>query len=354
MRQRAPCPQPGDSSNGDTGQDTEASKVIMETYTTLDDARSFSGRVNVELQLGKILVNTLPGGISPPPLFPADFLASLIKLEEFKSSDSFTQALTRSWDDISFILGVFSVEPILAKSGASYEIICRKTDQEKIRLVVDAVHASTKSHYILPPTMLGTAFFHFPQRVWDARLLISGTKIAETCKGAQSLVDSLYIRMQQGRAVVKGRDGDGLHVETVQLRKFADYVIAPDVHMHIEMVRELSISRPAINAEENVGMFQTAVEDEEAMAQQQTLWYEVSLRPSNMATCSNEDLQTGPADWKPFDIISQAALYAMCKLGTAVVEKMDCVGMNNRGPLYSREQRLIKKAAEAPPADVYW
>lgn len=206
-------------------------------------------------------------------------------------------------------------------------------------LFVDAVD-DILTTCILPPQNLATTFFHFPQRFWDARAIITGCWTVDMAQGERALLASLHVNQTSpsDTPMLTGQDGagTGINLDTIQLRQSAEYAVHLDIHIRVVLVRNLPLDRSPTNHD----MFQTRTVTDEVLVQDQRLWYEVSLYPSNVVDGD----------------VAEDTLRRMEQTMCALVEKMDCVALRNRDTWAEKRVKAAGKQAEGGPdgAEVFW
>lgn len=335
----------------------------------LEQARSFRGSINVEMQIGRIVLPDVTQDIRED-LSPQGFSTVLSRIDSFGTiHGAFTNLLTTSASDVDFVLEVagFSAKASPYHVEATFEFVCETDDKAQVRVMVDAMKSNeSRDPYVsLGETMIGGVYLHAPQRIWDARLLVSGSVRVpvDRIDGAQALTDSLFVRMEDSNKLpsVLARDGDGLRVITVRLHTVLRYSsgVSSPINLQMRRVHELQIMRPETTGQTNRGLFHAVrLGDDAAMADEQLLWYEVSLRlvqhPSQF--CENEGLELGEeAGWRVEDVVEESALRHLEDLATLLVERLDDVGFRNKGPAWmyeTKKSEAVRSVLEMP--DQFW
>ena len=348
---------------------SQAPKSFINGVTSaLEHARSFRGTINVELQIGRAIVPEVPQDVRDD-LTPQGFSSVISRLKAFSSLNSaFTNLVTTSPSDVDFILDVagFGGRRSPYHAEASLELVCESIDKAEIRIVVDAMEKreNQEPYVSLGESLIGGVYLHAPQRVWDARFLVSGSfRVPVECTpDAKALTDSLFVRVQDGSRLpyAQGRDGGGLRVQTVRLHTLLRYSsgVNNPINLQVRRVREMKIQRPEATDHTNRGLFHAVCLNEEDSITEQLLWYEMSLRlvqhPSQFR--ENETLELGEeASWRVEDVVEESALRHLEDVATLLVEKMDNVGFHNKGRAWAYERKkreALQIVSEMP--DEFW
>lgn len=349
-------------------QKEDVRKSFVEgTKKALDHARSFRGHIDIRLQVGKVIFLDVSEDLKQD-LTPPGFSAIISRVAGFDEIDScFSNLLTTTTDDVDWVLQFAGVtdprNPFKVESA--FELICEGLDKAELHLVVDASTAN-EPYVAAPDDFIGAVYVHAPQRVWDARLLVSATRQTptklDTVDGAKGLVDSLYVRKKANELIpyVEARDGLGLDVKTVRLHTRMSYSLGETspVAVEIKRVHDFKLRRRKDEDHGNGRLLLAESVSSEEMIREQRLWYEVALVLTKRPTAFEENvsLETGEETrWQVDDVVDEWTIRSIEEVGTGLVERMDNVGLGNRGVAWEYETRKMEKqrsTSEAP--DEFW
>ncbi|KAI9719188.1 MAG: hypothetical protein M1828_006281 [Chrysothrix sp. TS-e1954] len=353
---------PGLVASGMTGSSAatvQDSHLVKGLTKALERARLYAGDVDLELQCGKIMYDQAPKHLKP--VFAADILGpALNSSHAFKTLDgAFTSVLSSEGSDFEALfttVGIDMASP--CRRNAYYELLCQDSNRKMIRVKVNALQVEKEPCVVSEEAMLGAVYMHFPQRVWDARLLVMGSRSKganeAACNGVEELVESLVVQKTDKGCLplIQGRDGHGLEVKAVRLHALVQYdaLQTGDVLLEVKRVYDMGVKRKFSKRIGDQGYFQAACSGDSRMRREQRLWYEVSLgctqRPHQLN--ENKAMQLGSkAHWKAEDVLKSINLKGVESLGCRLVEKMDSVGYHNKGPLANVEG-LKLRSGESP------
>jgi len=331
------------------------SKLLEKLIAAKDHGFKFDESSLLEMQFGRILLPTTSE--SDQQLDFDDMTKALSDLMTIRGfSNSFTSILSTSAQDMYYMLDVFGIDrnsDFEHWTSAWFDITCRKADQKELRLVVNAAKSpGSPSDPVIQKSnnVLVAVYLHFPQRMWDARLTVTDTVYMDSDEelGTGKLLDSLYIRVPDGRVLpeVQGRDGNGLFVESVRLTTSSSYQKAgAKTHITINRVLDLPIQRPHSTDVSDHSVFHATIRDEVEMVNGHRFWYEASLGiiEVSLELEANEELA--------------ASLDELEKETEKIVLEMDAVGLGNRGLGHPIEQKLLgkkKKSEKRSLETTYW
>lgn len=222
--------------------------------------------------------------------------------------------------------------------------------------IINAKQSKVRSH----PNVLGALNYHFPKRMWDARLALSTTALVsddsfgfaagglvdeETSDGrllkaAKAIVDNLYIPPGQKvldfytKTVNKDKTPNkDLKIETVLLRRESCHRSTANVHLNLRLteVQDLVIQCP-MDKKYLVHVF---AHPPEAMTRNKRLWWTASLSSDEAEATFKENihLELGElAVWTPETLVNGGVIRNLSDLAHEVVTRIDNVGYGNKGP----------------------
>jgi len=317
------------------------SKLLEKLIAAKDHGSKFEESSSIEMHFGRFL---LPTTLESDQQLDFDdmtkTLSDLMTIRDF--SEIFTNILSTSAQDMYHMLDFFGIDrnsDFEHWTSAWFDITCRKADQKELRLVVNAAKPSgSPSNPVIQRSndVLAAVYLHFPRRMWDARLVVTDTVYVDSDEeaGAGQLLDSLYIRVPDGKVLpeIQGRDGNGLFVESILLTTSSSYQKAgAKTHMTIKRVLDLPIQRPHSTDVNDHSVFHATIRNEAEMVNGHRFWYEASLGIGEVSLEleANEELAE--------------SLDELEKETDKIVLKMDAIGLGNRGVGHPLEQKLLKK-----------
>ncbi|KAI9756163.1 MAG: hypothetical protein M4579_003976 [Chaenotheca gracillima] len=330
------------------GPPSTVAALYGETKQMLELARSFRGEVKMRIELGRILMKGIPRAFHKP--FSAEVWGDLFSPGPQESTEAvFTNMITTSALDTEYIWnleddsGKRLFNAFVDGFEVTYQFSCLNGKNEEVFVEVNGesfeyvVKTSTRT--------FGKAYLHFGKRNWDARMSITGARLASPdYPGARELADNLYVETGQSLlSLTTKTDLKDLHVEAVFLRRHlrhpsAQYSAAGDPFaLVITEVQELVVDHFA-NVE---GAIRASARPPGDMIEDGSgdtrLWYEVALHSSRADSflCENQGTEVGEeAGWNIDDVLgSEQGFESWIELACAVVTRIDGVGINNVGPI---------------------
>lgn len=238
------------------------------------------------------------------------------------------------------------------------------------------------------PKVLGALNYHFPKRMWDARLAMTTASLitdesfgcpaggiidemtsdGRILKAAKAIVDNLYI--PQGEKVLDfytktvNKDktpNKDLKIEAVLLRRETCYRNTANVHLNLRLTetQDLVIQCPT-DRKYLVHAFSLAPE---IMVKKQRLWWTASLSSDEAEATFKENmhLELGElAGWTPETLVNAGVIRNLSDLAQEVVTRIDNVGYGNKGlHLESMKQDTVAgnipaSTARAAPPTAFW
>lgn len=369
--------------------------MIPKARWALERARAVRGTLTMTVQIGQVIVMDVPRDgrkVAERKQFQ-ELMGSIPKFDSFDKT--FTPLVSTSAADMDVILDMLGMSGQTPVRSASFlELGCRRSyDSSYVRLVVDVL--KSESGVVAAPfaktndTLHGAFYAHHPQHVWDSRFVIaSHVKYPlAACSGAEAFMSKLSMRDRNDGPVIRGRDDDGLEVAQCRLytttRWAVPATLSPDAGLYVELTKVVCMPVLRQGAVQKGPFMCRCSSDKELIANRQ-LWYEVTLgfrqTPSPLRenepfvgivdpACPSEDhvavddvarygheLELGEkASWTPEDVLTEKQLGAITDVAARLVERMDSVGLGNRGPGAEREEQLVKqKARMEAEEDQFW
>ena len=237
------------------------------------------------------------------------------------------------------------------------------------------------------PKVLGALNYHFPKRMWDARLALStatlvtdesfafgaGGMIGEMTsngrllKAAKAIVDNLYIPPGEKvlnlytKTVNKDKTPNkDLKIEAVLLRRENCHRSTANVHLNLRLteIQDLVMLCPT-DKKYSVHAFS---QPPEAMVKNKRLWYTAALSSDEAEATFKENihLELGElAVWTPETLVNGGVIRNLSDLAQEVVTRIDNVGYSNKGPVIEPKQETVTgtvaaSATGAGPPAAFW
>lgn len=238
------------------------------------------------------------------------------------------------------------------------------------------------------PKVLGALNYHFPKRMWDARLAMTTatlitdesfgcplggisdemTSDGRILKAAKAIVDNLYIPRGEKaldfytKTVNKDKTPNkDLKIEAVLLRRETCHRSTANVHLNLRLteIQDLVIQCPT-DRKYSVHAFSLPPE---MMVKKQRLWWTASLTSDEAEATFKENihLELGElAGWTPETLVNAGVIRNLSDLAHEVVTRIDNVGYGNRGlHLESIKQataagNILAGTTAAAPPEAFW
>lgn len=352
---------------------------------SLEYARSFRGEIEVRIQIGQVFLQKLPKDFRTE-LNEEMFVSTITEMDQsaFKKFEgAFTHLVTSSTTDTDCLLEIIGLQPSdhPYETNTTYNFGCERHDKSMITIVVGGDQEERESHLRSQQRLLGSWYAHHPQRVWDARMLVTGhaSSELEDCIGAPEFVSRLHVQHQSDYPgpSMQGRDGNhGIELQNVQVHTTIRYRInmavpsqqsisseesTSDCYVEIKSVIDLPIYRPETSSSNpaETGEFRALCGSKAAMIAKHRLWYEVSfgfVTPPEAFSENATTLELGEkAAWTGEDVISEKSLLALHEIATKAVEKMDNIGARNVGRGAKEEKvRFDEEDEKRKRPDIFW
>lgn len=231
------------SKNGKTGQqkveEEKLEEKIREVFATLkpilDAAQSFPGPMTLDMQVGLILLPTMPKAYKGDIITSEEWNKIFQPRNNVRApSARFIRRVTSSGADADYILDLKTskrngggrlFDEGFSDYGVVYEYHCQTKDGRAIVIIVDeAGNVRVRESN----TVLGAVNIHFPLHTWDASVMLRGAM--EHARGADSKLDSAIddlvgsIWVQPDRSLIRIfcrlPEGDTLHIDRVLMKRW--------------------------------------------------------------------------------------------------------------------------------------
>lgn len=201
----------------------------------LDAAQSFPGPMTLEMQVGLILLPTMPKAYKGDIITSEEWNKIFQPRNNVRApSARFIRRVTSSGADADFILDLKAskrngggrlFDEGFSDYGVVYEYHCQTKGGRAIVIIVDeAGNVRVRESN----TVLGAVNIHFPLHTWDASVILRGAM--EHARGADSKLDSAIddlvgsIWVQPDRSLIRIfcrlPEGDALHIDKVLIKRW--------------------------------------------------------------------------------------------------------------------------------------
>ncbi|KAL8943546.1 MAG: hypothetical protein Q9216_001004 [Gyalolechia sp. 2 TL-2023] len=329
--------------------------VESATAHLLQPARAFRGVVDLEVEIGRILVKGESNAIGRTFSF-SEWPSVFAPQAENRVETIFSNRLPISDTDIQYLTHlnhsngrqIFDEKP--SDSTLKYHFLCRTRSEDQS--VILEVHDSNRVEVLSTPHLVGAINWHFPKRQWDARLAV---KISEQTGDYQGSVDTVTKTL----SIVPSADGRTAKVfaETGNpdlIFKSATIIreirfacrINPDIVMLCSEMQYLGPAKERhryYNSHKDVGV---AKKDGD-------LWWEVRLRSTSADHClqQNRHLRLGDqVGWTAEDIMQGGAVEQLHDLTSEILTQIDGLGgsINTQVKTASMDQNETKDTPTQP------
>ncbi|KAH0273223.1 hypothetical protein KCU91_g6100, partial [Aureobasidium melanogenum] len=304
----------------------------------LDCARAYRGHLDMEISIGRILIEGLRGPeakeFAASKAMSSKRMAAGIK--EHLSSDKesvlhFVERLTSSTVEACQI-----PTPQLFHQDATeaswYEFHCE--DKYHNHLIVK-VKSPDDAEVNLVPTTLGQIFFHYPKRRWDARFAVQGREPYTYHKAITEFLRKLSAEVRDpkdGRLVdLRFLVTSDLKIRSAYTKKRLSFQhISNDrITLHLTEVQDLNRGW----MRDNTSLHQFAAQERTEMIAAGRFWFEAKLSVSSKSHF-DQNLKTKIGDdaaWNAKDVLDDKTLLDIQDVVDRVVIRMDGVGVQNVG-----------------------
>ncbi|GFG26196.1 hypothetical protein IFM61606_06167 [Aspergillus udagawae] len=202
---------------------------------TLEAAEYFQGSLNLEVQLGLILIPLLPKTCSEGSTISLTEWTKIFQSQTGIPSPTtkFISRLTTSGIDIDYLVDLMTSAPEgkrrifeqdYSEYSVFYEFHCRtRTGQ----MLVISVDEQGKFNIRRLTVALGAVNLHFPRQVWDASVVLSGIPIdgavdREFEEAAKHLIEHLWVQPDTSLVQIFTRlpPGDKITIEKVYMKRW--------------------------------------------------------------------------------------------------------------------------------------
>ncbi|KAG2006441.1 hypothetical protein GB937_008729 [Aspergillus fischeri] len=202
---------------------------------TLEAAEYFQGSLNLEVQLGLILIPLLPKTCSEGSTVSLTEWTKIFQSQTGIPSPTtkFISRLTTSGIDIDYLVDLKTSAPEgkrrifeqdYSEYSVFYEFHCRTRTGQVLVLSVDE---QGKFNIKNPNVGLGAVNLHFPRQVWDASVVLSGTPSdaavdREFEAAAKYLIEHLWVQPDTSLVQIFTRlpPGDKITIEKVYMKRW--------------------------------------------------------------------------------------------------------------------------------------
>ncbi|RAL03570.1 uncharacterized protein BO80DRAFT_401699 [Aspergillus ibericus CBS 121593] len=351
---------------------------------TLEAAESFPGSMSLEVQIGLLLIPTIPQMCSERVITMNEWLKIFQPRNGLVApTTKFISRLTTSGADVDHLVNLKTskaagkrrlFEQEYDEYNVSYEYHCRtKTGQ----LIVIAIDEQGNHSVRQPISPLGGVNLHFPGQTWDAMVAIN--RVTEHLPGAnpeleeaaRHMVDYLCIPADRQLLCIFTRLPDGIKVtvEKVFLKRWtrhrfirsneapsdeaqgnsiAEGETTEDIYLQILEVQDLVIG----TISDGQAIRARAMQPQE-MIREGRLWYEASLISPAIESIlkSNATLEVGERaeDWCSADLLGRDAALVGDKqesstTGTQIGPVASAIGCGGLGDLLRLTKKVVGKA----------
>lgn len=322
------------------GQPNQIEAFEAATIQLLQSANTFRGIINLEVDIGRLLVKAGKGAIGRTFL-PKDWASVFDDRTGNKPETFFINRLPASDSDIRYVTSlkqsdgrqIFAEDPF--ETTFKFRFLCgTKTGEEDTILEADmsgSVRVLSSEHVI------GAVNWHFPRRQWDARLAV---KVVEEVQDYQDALEAITRSLSvtpstDGRtAKLYGElGGTGLTFKSASIHREMRFHCAryTDMVLSCTEVQNLGPARERYR-------YWNSLQDVESARKNSDLWWEIKVA-SNEADGKlkpSRDLRLGDeADWKAKDVVA-GKVQQLHYLASEIVTHVDGIGAS-----------MINKAAQS-------
>lgn len=304
----------------------------------LDSTRAYRGHLDMEISIGRILIEGLRGpeakDFAASKAMSAKRMAAGIK--DHLSSDQesalhFVERLTSSTIEACQI-----PTPQLFYQDATevswYEFHCE--DKHHNHLIV-RVKGHDDLEVDLFPTRLGQIFFHYPKRRWDACFAVNGRVPYTHHNAINEFLNNLSAEVRNskdGRLVdLRFVVTSDLKIKSAYTKKRMSFRYIHNDRITLCLTEVQDLSRGWMR--NNTSLHQFASRERNEMIAAGRLWFEAKLSVSSKFLFDqNLEIKTGDdAAWNAKDVLDDKMMSDIQDVIDRVVVRMDGVGVQNKG-----------------------
>ncbi|THY66222.1 hypothetical protein D6C97_01858 [Aureobasidium pullulans] len=307
----------------------------------LDSARAFRGHLDMEVSIGRILLEGLVGP-EAKEFAEAKAMSSyrmVEGIEKYLLSDTktylhFVERLTSDTEEACQIPAahLFKQDPTETEVDSWYEFDCE--DKYHNDLIVK-VKGMGKAETVFASLTIGQAFFHYPKRKWDARFAVEGRRQYTHRKAVSDFVEQLSADVRGSKddqlVDVRFRVNNDLKIHTAYAKKRLSFTYLQNdrIKLHITEVQELIRGR----MKTDTSIHQVASGKRSEMVEDHRLWFEAKLSIS-AESFFEQNLETSTGDdaaWTAKEVLDDKTMCDVQNIIDNVVTRMDGVGAKNKG-----------------------
>ena len=191
--------------------------------------------------------------------------------------------------------------------------------------------------------------WHFPKRVWDARLRLTSERVVamdyqRQVKGIVDNVKKGVSRDSRSFGLWTTTVDDTLSIESITLCRETLHLVTiyPDLILHLTEYQDLQVRQSSESKNIYIGSIQAS----DVMIKANRVWWGAKLSSINASTILKENmtLELGEtARWTPSSIISKGVVRDLFSATKEIITRIDHIGFLNRG-----EGSSNSKANEKP------
>ncbi|KAI9788444.1 MAG: hypothetical protein M1816_006880 [Peltula sp. TS41687] len=351
----------------------------------LELAKTHRGKVEIRMELGKILVSGLNTAQKP---FPPEEWDNFF-VEQSSLSVEFTKLLTTSATDADSILDMKTVDgrryfkALPEAKQVFYEIECSDSSGEELTVHVDGT--SFEFEKIRKPSrMFGSVYSFYPERSWDSRVVVEGINTTSQIEDeVKELVDNLFIPPNQTNISLSTNAPD-LRIRSVILKRRSRHLVLPyrpqrrqrgqsttttktsstsssasttsnstssSTQAHPQMILQITEARDLIlqhhpSIKGALRAFSTPALQMINDVEGSRLWYEVDLIPLASEQLLKENVALGLAEeasWTADMVVGEKLMGRLYGLTKDMLEGMDDVGRVLKKRMGVQEKELMER-----------
>ncbi|KAG9514134.1 hypothetical protein KCV07_g8362, partial [Aureobasidium melanogenum] len=304
----------------------------------LDCARAYRGHLDMEISIGRILIEGLRGPeakeFAASKAMSSKRMAAGIKEHLTSDQESvlhFVERLASSTVEACQIPAphLFRQD---AREASWYEFDCEYKYHNHL---VVKISGPDDAEVDLVPTRLGQIFFHYPKRRWDARFAVQGRQPYTHHKAVTEFLRKLSAEVRNSK---DGRLVDLRFLVTSDLkirsactkkRLSFQHISNERITLHLTEVQDLNRGW----MRENTSLHQFASGEKTEMIAAGRFWFEAKLSVSSKSFF-DQNLKTKIGDdatWNAKDVLDDKMLFDIQDVIDRVVIRMDGVGVQNVG-----------------------